>query len=476
MREAPVNPMNSTQPPPITLGISAKSADARTGQGFPGDFSAKLAAKVERHALLRMSQRLVYSPEKSADKQARVCWCHRTIVSTSNELGVHRANDGSSARFSGVATCGSVWHCPVCAAKITEARREELSRAMVAHVTAGGLAFLLTLTFPHEADHPLPELLEHFPKALRLFKSCAEYKRILGKNGTAGRIGSVRSLEVTIGQANGWHPHTHDLIFAGQYCFADAAIDANGNLSSPEIDRLKAAWVECLIKSGLGTTSKLAWMMEHALNVRGGQHAAEYIAKFGRDERWGASSEMTRPHAKVGTASIGGDALHFTPFQLLLWAANGDGWAAHRFREYAEAFTGKRMLSWSPRLKRILLGDDLEQSDEEIAAGPLVEESQVGAIDPEQFEVLLSRNKVGEFFRYVAQSCCDPTTAEQDIADYIDSLREQPETHGKTYRQRRVFASKEHGRYIVANEHRPVKKKRAGTPATKPVSAPSITE
>ena len=87
-----------------------------TGQGFPGDYGAKLAAKVERFLLLRMSQSLIYDREQPAEGQKRVCWCHRTIVSTTANVGIHRVQDGSNARFSGVATCGSVWHCPVCAA------------------------------------------------------------------------------------------------------------------------------------------------------------------------------------------------------------------------------------------------------------------------------------------------------------------------------------------------------------------------
>lgn len=444
----------SPKAPQVFLGISAKSADIRSAQAIPG----RLAAKVERHVLLRMSQRLVYDPQLAAEEQMRVCWCHRTIVTTSSDVGVHRVADGSNARFSGVSTCGSVWHCPVCAAKITEARREELNRAMVAHVRAQGDAYLLTLTFPHEADHPLPKLLANFDKALRKFKSCYQYKNILGKDGSAGRIGSVRSMEVTVSTENGWHPHTHDLVFTktdglGERMFDDGIrVDDAGNLDSMVIQELKKAWVGCLTKAGLGDQSKITWMMQHALNVRGGKHAAEYIAKFGRDERWGASSELTRPHAKIGAVGRDGEILHFTPFQLLLWAANGDGWSMHRFREYAAAFHGKRMLSWSPGLKARLLGTDDETSDEEIAAAPLADEQHIGALSDVQFGVLLSRNKVGEFLSYAARCCSNPETAQADIDEYIASVEAIPATHSHARRKRRVFAGKEVGNYVVANE------------------------
>ncbi len=440
--------------PHIILGISAKSSDIVARQGFRGDFSEKLKAKVERFLLLRMSQTLIYDRNLPAEEQKRVCWCHRTIVSASADVGVYRVKDGSNARFSGVATCGSVWHCPVCAAKITEARRGELQQAMVAHVRNHGTAYLLTLTFPHEADHPLQELIERFGKALKTFKESSPYKRILGKNGSAGRLGSVRSLEVTVSLENGWHPHTHDLVFCsrnglGEKMFDDGIrTDDEGNLDSEPIQALKSAWVDHLFRAGLGEKSKLTAMMERGLNVRGGEHAAEYIAKFGRDERWGASSELTRPHSKIGAAGQYGGITHFTPFQLLSWAMNGDGWSAHQFREYATVFQGKRMLSWSPGLKKNLLGIDAEQSDEQLADAAMPKESWIGELTEEQFQVLLSRNKAGDFLRYVASSCGSPSTAQADIDDYIEAIKGTPVTHGSSHRKRRVFGSG----YLVAEE------------------------
>lgn len=405
--------------------------------------------------LQRVSQSLLYDRNLPAKGQKRVCWCHRTIVNASADVGVFRVKDGSNARFSGISTCGSVWHCPVCAAKITEARREELQEAMLSHVTQEGAAYLLTLTFPHEADHPLQELMDRFAKALKTFKESGTYKRILGKNGSASRLGSVRSLEVTVSLEHGWHPHTHDLIFCSrngleEKMFDDnLRMDAEGNLDSLPIQELKAAWVKQLFRSGLGEQSKVTWMMERGLNVRGGEYAAQYIAKFGRDERWGASSELTRPHSKIGAAFEEGGITHFTPFQLLTWAMNGDGWAAHRFREYADIFQGKRMLSWSPRLKRSLLGTEIEESDEQLAAAPMPEEAWIGGLTDDQFQILFSRNKTGEFLRYVAECCVDQATAQADIDDYINALKATPKTHGSAVQKRRLFGGKETGRYIL---------------------------
>ena len=48
----------------------------------------------------------------------------------------------------GVMWCGSVWHCPACAAKIAAARREEVRRAVDRHRGAGSDVFMAAFTVP----------------------------------------------------------------------------------------------------------------------------------------------------------------------------------------------------------------------------------------------------------------------------------------------------------------------------------------
>lgn len=424
-----------------SLGISAKSIHAGRKPKAGGDFTAKLTAKAERFQLQRIAQSLCFDSAKPAEEQFRVCWCHRTITSATGDVGVYRAEDGSGARMAGLSTCGSVWHCPVCAAKIAESRREELQAGMVAHCRSGGAAYLVTLTFPHEADHELAFILERFDKARQAFKNGRTYKRILGKEGSAGVAGVVSSLECTVSLENGWHPHLHMLVFAQRQGLGEVRFDGtlrqadNGDLESDLIDNLKGEWVRLLLKHGLGDRSKLADMAAHALNVRGGEFAAEYIAKFGRDERWGQSRELTSQHAKLGAAGKKGDITHFTPFQLLGWAGNGDGWAANRFREYAREFEGKRMITWSPGLKKALLGLEVEKTDEDLAADPLPDEKRIGEVSEDQLKVLISRNRMGDFLRYVAQSAY----GQADIDEYINAIRGIPADWGGQRRIRRTF-------------------------------------
>lgn len=362
----------------------------------------------KRFLLLRESQRLVYDAEKAAPEQNRVCWCHRGALNKVDKLPAYRTE--TSGRVGGLVTCGSVWLCPVCAAQIAEKRRAELNAAMVECVGQGGTAYLLTLTFPHQAEQPLAELIEKQQSALTKFKNSKTFKKEMK---AAGRLGSVRALEVTVGTANGWHPHTHDLVF----------VDNRRGFDACAIDRLRLAWVKTLLKCQLGSNAQVTDMMEHALDLRGGEYAAEYIAKYGRDSQWGMSGEVTRQAAKVGGAGeINGD-MHFTPFQLLEWSANGDDWAAARWKEYAEVMQGKRMLSWSPGLKKALRVKEI--TDEELAAAPLPDETLAGHIDHEQLSLLVSRDAMPDFKVYLADNCANAETAQQDIDDFFAALRKR---------------------------------------------------
>jgi len=417
-------------PPSNILGISAKSIHRAGNQRLTEADRAEsaLTAKSRRYTLLRTAQGLLYDPAKPAGEQARACWCHRSIRTRGESVSVYRADTGTGARLAGVATCGSVWHCPICAAKITEARRKELDLAVTAWVKHGGKVELLTLTFPHEADMPLGELLAKFGKALQSFKNSKGYKRITA---SAGRAGNIRSLETTWGE-NGWHPHVHELVFL------------SGDVSDEDVDALSGLWAKALIKVKLASNADLSNMLAQAgkgargcvaLTLQDGKYAAEYIAKFGHDSAWGASSEMTKPHSKLGKAGEFGGTDHYTPFQLLAWAESGDERAAALFREFAAAFTGKRMLSWSPKLRLLLTGCENELSDDELAAhdDPAPGESRIGELSQDQFAIILGRNRLGDFIGYVARCCSDLDTGQADIDAYVAAIEALPKSHSSRY-------------------------------------------
>ncbi len=382
-----------------------------------------LSFRVGRFELLRAAQWALYDGDLPKEEQHRTCWCHRTIKDRDRNAGVFRTADGTGARLDQVVTCGMVHACPVCAMRICEQRRKELQEASVAWCKYhGGYVYMMTLTFPHDRDDNLPELLDKFAKALHRFKDCRTYKRVMK---AAGRVGSVRSLELTWSVLNAWHPHTHDLLFAQPKGFKEGDKADDGRLQSRAIEELREAWIAALLHVGLGDAGKVSDMWAHALDIRGGKDAADYIAKFGHDEKWGLTSEITKPHAKIGARSLMGFEGHVTPFQLLEWAQKGAGNACRLFRDFAMAMKGKRLLYWSPGLCAAL-GLSPKKDDWEIADAPLKDEYRCGSITVDELSIIISRNALGRFIDYVARYCTDPLSAQSDILDFVAMLKTQP--------------------------------------------------
>jgi len=368
------------------------------------DLEQSRANLIRRDGLRRQAQTILHVKDgRPHNKQHRTCWCGRHIVGD-GVMPVMRSLDGAKARVGSIKTCGSVWACPVCAAKIAEVRRRELTYAMVQHTAQGGNAYLLTFTFPHYKGQSLDDLMEPFDKARQSFQNSKGWKKVMGKDGTANRIGSVTSLEVTYGIGNGWHPHLHMLIFCKAGAFDEGEADEQGRLTSKAIDYFRSEWVRLLEKRKLVDGNNRQWANQYALDVRGGKGAAEYIAKWGHEEQWGMSRELTSSHAKTGKRETWGAKNHYTPFQLLAMSNDGDGHATCAFREFVTAFEGKRMLTWSPGLKNHF---GVEEMDDTTAAAELeldlATENMVGTITQNQLTRLVSYGAYGKFLAYIAE-------------------------------------------------------------------------
>ena len=368
------------------------------------DAERSRAGLVRRDGLRRQAQSVLFVNDGRAyNKQHRTAWCGRHIVGE-GVMAVMRSLDGSKARVGSIKTCGSVWACAVCASKVAEVRRRELAYAMVQHTAQGGHAYLMTFTFPHYMGQRLEDLMKPFDKARQSFQNSKGWKKVMGKEGTADRVGAVTSLEVTYGGANGWHPHLHMLVFCKKGAFEEGMPDEQGRLTSKAIEYFQGAWVAKLEKAGLVDGSNRQWADKYALDVRGGAKAAEYIAKWGHDEQWGLSRELTSSHAKTGKRDTWGTKDHYTPFQLLGMSADGDGHATCAFREFVAAFEGKRMLTWSPGLKAHFGIEDMD--DETASTEPELDldtENPVGFLHQDQLTRLVSHGAYGRFLAFIAE-------------------------------------------------------------------------
>jgi len=295
-------------------------------------------SRVQRFALQSVSRSIL--PE------SRTAKCLR-IRAHNAEVQVWKSIEYRTAQYAGLQTCGSVWSCPICAAKIAERRRVEVLAAMTAHKAQGGRVNLLTLTTPHQRADNLGELLAKQSKTLQSFWNDRQVKAVFKEMGT---IGQIRALEVTHGRKsphnNGWHPHYHVLMFGGSG--VDLRAFSKANMTDWRV-RLYLRWAASCVRHGLGEPS-----YEHGLALHDGSKAAAYAAK------WGLEDEMTKGHTKK--------ALHGeTPFDFLraVLADAADVQARALFLEFATTFKGKRQLHWSHGLKALFAIE--EATDEQLS-------------------------------------------------------------------------------------------------------------
>lgn len=324
--------------------------------------------------------------------QHRISGCCWNV--SGDGVTIYRAKDGSRARFGGVVTCGSVWACVICAQRISQTRRKELRLGSSVAKAAGYTAYFMTLTHHHAAGQALKPMLEAQARAIKGFKG-SKYFRSVWKR--YGRLGSVRAQEVTVSVLNGWHPHTHELIYA-----ADGLLNEDDTIADKAAVRmLKRGWFRHCLKQNLvktdGTLKPIRDHWRNALDLRGGRRAADYTAGYGSDEHFGIEDEMTAGARKPGRRKAQWLAgMHFTPWQLVEWAKGGDPEAGAMFREYTDAFEGRRQLTWTPGLKAALGIKDLSDAEiaEQLNEPKRPDEEVVVRITLDQWSDLLKRSRI----------------------------------------------------------------------------------
>jgi hypothetical protein len=376
---------------PGSLGSNAKyknraqKVDPETGEILGFD---PMESRVQRFALQSVAR--TFFPDSRLNKCLR-------LRQHGKDVQVLKSKEFKTASYSGLQTCGSVWRCPVCSAKIAERRRVEILSAMTAHKAQGGCVNLLTLTCPHQVKDDLADLLAKQKKALNSFWSDRHTKGILAEMGT---IGQIRALEVTHGrlspQNNGWHPHYHVLMFGGSG--VDLARFEPIQMRDWQV-RLYLRWANACKLAGLGEPS-----FAHGLKLDDGSHAAKYVSK------WGLEDEMTKGHTKK--------ALHGeTPFDFLraFLADKTDKQAMKLFVEFAKTFEGKRQLHWSKGLKKRFA--IVEKSDEVLAEEKEESTVYLGKIELEQWRDVLCVDGRAEVL-VIAASSGWPA-----VEVYLDSIK-----------------------------------------------------
>ena len=273
----------------------------------------------------------------------RVRSCGRVAVTAGGDVAVRA--DGRKVGFAGLASCGSVWACPVCNSKIQAVRRLEIGVAVSSVLGQGGGAMFGAYTLRHHSLSD-PDLL--WRSLSKCWQAVARDRGVKEARADLQHVGFVRAAEVTLG-GNGWHPHLHPI-----HLFDRAVTDNDATALHTEQVR---AWTSAAERLGLEAPSTLAQHL-HRVVIGGAASAlSEYLSKV--------SWEMTSSQSKTGRDSR-------TPWEILRSVRDTEDASAALddlalWRQFERFSKGKRALTWSRGL-RARAGLLEEATDEEVAA------------------------------------------------------------------------------------------------------------
>jgi hypothetical protein len=348
----------ATGTPPVTgaPGRAGRQEPRRAAVGrapAPWHYAKHVSAYLDPAADQRVSRRHIrYGQREVLWREStieRVRKCGRVAIGDGGNVLIR--DNGGVAHYTGLATCGSIWACPCCSAKIRNTRAGDISAAAGAWDKQGNSVYMITLTVPHDMGMRLAQLLPVIADGFRAVISGRPWVKLRKR---LGIVGSIRSVEITYGE-HGWHPHLHVLMFIG------GDLDARG-LADFHL-YMRDRWARWVVKAGYRLPHN-----EHGVKIdrcTSAEEAGLYIAKT-QDGR-AVGNEMARGDMKQGR--LGGR----TPFEILddfRWS--GDVADLALWREYERATRGRQAITWSNGLRALLIPDAPEEaSDDEVAAAEI---------------------------------------------------------------------------------------------------------
>lgn len=264
-----------------------------------------------------------------------------------------RVRDGV-AGFAGLVSCGSVWVCPVCAAKIAQRRAIQIGLRVAAAWDRGLSAMFMTNTVRHSRDDALVELLDALAYGWGRMTSGVTYSKA---RAAAGVVGYSRALEITYGP-NGWHPHLHSLWFSSELHTQQAVED----FAYP----LWCRFDQGVQKAGLRSTQidGQDWQLVTPKD-EDGHTLAKYLQKVA--DPAGLGYELTHTQSKTARRRNSTEP-HWSLLAQAVHGVTPDLWLWH---EYEKATHGRKQLVNSLKLDELLGVTVDDATDDEIAAEEL---------------------------------------------------------------------------------------------------------
>jgi hypothetical protein len=248
---------------------------------------------------------------------------------------------GNQAHFTNLATCGSVWACSVCSAKVLSIRSEEISTAVDVWAKREGQFIFETLTLSHTKHDSLSRVWASVSKAFAS-TNAGTFSKV---HKEFGQVGYMKVVEVTHG-INGWHVHLHLLRFISQELTQSEISDWSTSIFN--------RWADSLVKQGF--KSPLAKFHVFEL-VESPEKIKGYFAKNfdnsnvlpGMDL---SSSGVVRGHGMWRVLDVA--------------LTNHNSSASRIWAEWERTSRGKRQISWSKNLRKSLGLSNVLSDDEAV--------------------------------------------------------------------------------------------------------------
>ena len=352
-----------------------------------------------RYALQKTAKFALSSFDTPKNTPFRVMGCLSSLNKGNNDVLIVKGKTSDVCHFKNLQRCGSVWTCPVCSAAITQQRAKEVINAQESHFKNGGQTLMTTLTHSHKLHDKLINTVPMVSLALQKFRNSRKYKTLLK---SLGYSGLVRALEPTYSDNNGFHVHTHELLFI-----------KTDSLNIKKItDILFECWSKACKSVGLGAPSRA-----RGVDVKESFSPSDYLAKFGLEQKWGAGAELVKSHIKSGRAA----SLTMFDFLRIVQTTKDDAQKQKYiklFQEFAYCFYGKRQLYWTNGLKNQF--DIIELTDDEIINESLDDAEIVAVVTKFDWRFLrsLAFDVRGSLLRYAELGGADA------VFHYICHLRE----------------------------------------------------
>jgi hypothetical protein len=329
---------------------------------------------------------------KGYEVHHRTCTCTRFRSGVTTQIVKSKTN--GKAFYTGLMNCANSRTCPVCSAKISERKANEMRMAFNIARAEKLCISMLTLTAPHNSGDRIEDLKVKISDALQRIWRGSPAKKFKDRFGI---IGNIRSFEVRHGD-NGWHPHFHIIIFSKKPLPLTLR-SPSGHLlknQSDEWNNLLSRWKKACLSSGLDCPN------DYGMDIQNGAFAGEYISKFGSDDEflttstgkkvtWDMADEMTKGNTKTGRKGSK------SPWDLLsdsVEAKTKEERTNNKllFLFYARAMQGVNLIRWSKGLRNYF-DLDADISDEEILKQEMDKADFLCHISPSEWEYVIKNNK-----------------------------------------------------------------------------------